>query len=124
MPLGADQRRRHHRRLDDRVRQRDAARLLEDRHEVGLVKAEPAVGVGHEQTEHAHGVEARPHAAIEFAAGAPAAGAHVGRRRLLGEEVARGVAERDLVVGEREVHRGSPSTRSAAMLRWISLVPA
>ena len=43
------------------------------------------------------------------------------------EQVAHRVAERELVVGEREAHRhflGSPSTRSAMTLRWISLVPA
>ena len=37
------------------------------------------------------------------------------------------VPERQVVAVEAEVHRyalGSPSSRSAAMLRWISLVPA
>ena len=41
------------------------------------------------------------------------------------DEVAFRDAVRDLVVGEGEPHRrGSPSTRSAAMFRWISFVPA
>ncbi len=58
----------------------------------------------------------------------PAGASHAARTTagvaLLGEEVAHGVAERELVVGEPEPHRGSPRRRSAAMLRWISLVPA
>ncbi len=51
--------------------------------------------------------------------------AHVARnRRLLGKEAAGGVAQRDLLVGEFEVHfRGSPRTRCAVMFLLIWVVP-
>ena len=54
--------------------------------------------------------------------------AHVRGRALLVEEVAQTLGEELLVVGEREAHQVLPEevggTRSAMMLRWISLVPA
>ena len=46
------------------------------------------------------------------------------RCRLLGEQVPHRVTKRGVVLRQREPHRGSPRTRSAAMLRWISLLPA
>ena len=50
--------------------------------------------------------------------------AQQGRGAAVGEQRLRGVAQQDLVLGEGKVHaRGSPSTRWAMMLRWISLVP-
>ncbi|GIU89706.1 MAG: hypothetical protein KatS3mg010_0805 [Acidimicrobiia bacterium] len=46
-------------------------------------------------------------------------------RALLREQLAQPVAQLELVGGEGEPHRrGSPSTRSATTLRWISFVPA
>ena len=120
----ADERGRHHRRVHQRVREGDATRLLEDRHEEGLVEPHAPVGLGHEQAEDAHRIEAVPHAAVELAGRRIPRGADHRRRALLREEVADRVAERDVVVRQPEPHRGSPRRRSAAMLRWISLVPA
>ena len=86
----------------------------------------PPSASGTSSAEHAHLVEAVPHAAVELAGRRVPRGAHDGRRALLGEQVAHRVAERR--AGRRDEARtssaGSPRTRSAAMLRWISLVPA
>ena len=153
----AEQRRRHHRRLHDRVREGDPARLLEDRHEEATRRAPGR------RRPRARGATSTPIASRLShtpRSSSPARrvprGAHHRRRGLLGQQVAHRVAERDLVVRQREPHgrlqqlsrreapasprpscggrsgatpgacdhRGSPRTRSAAMLRWISLVPA
>ena len=50
---------------------------------------------------------------------------HDGGSRLLRQQLAHRVTEGPLILRQGEPHRrGSPSTRSAAMFRWISLVPA
>ena len=73
------------------------------------------------QREHARGrelVEQRP---VE-------SGAHALDRNPRREHRRDAVAQRDLVVGEVEIHyrgsRGRPSTRSPMMLRWICEAPA
>ena len=102
------------------------ARLLEDEHEVDHREPEPAARLRREHSDHAHVGELLPEAGIRPVCVRPR-GADVRGRALLLEELAHRVAERDLIVGEREAHRqrlGSPSTRSAITLRWISLVPA
>ena len=116
--------------LDQRVGQAGAARLLEHQHQRLLVEAQAAGGLGHERGQHAHLGQPVPHAAVELAGGRVPRGPHRGGRALLVEQVADRVPEGELVVVEAEVHQrpryflGRPSMRSAAMLRWISLVPA
>ena len=45
--------------------------------------------------------------------------------RFVCEQVTHRVPKRDLVVRQGKPHAlGNPNTRSAAMLRWISFVPA
>ena len=126
-----EQRRRHRRGLDERLGQRGPAGLLEQQHQVELVHAQPAVRLGHSEPDHAHLGQRRPHRrrrTVGAVVGASHAGAHRVGRALLGQQVAHRVAEQQLVVGEGEAHGGyflgRPSTRSATMLRWISLVPA
>ncbi len=114
--------------LDDRIGQPDPTRLLEQQHEVELGQAETAEGLGHLDPEHAHLGQRRPHVGQATVVVDPRV-AHLLGLALLVEQVAHGVAEQDLVVGEGEAHRsayflGRPSTRSAMTLRWISLVPA
>ena len=105
---------------------RRLAELLQQQHEVDVGAAEAALLLGHEHAEHAHLPEVRPQRGVVTRAFLPRR-AHVRGRALLGEEVAEALGEELLVVGEREPHqrpRGSCRTRSAMMLRWISLVPA
>ncbi len=100
--------------------------LLEQEHEVDLGAAEPTLVFRHEHAEHTHPTEMGPQLGVVPAAALPCR-ADVRRRALLGEEVAQALGEELLVVGEGEAHqrpRGSCRTRSAMMLRWISLVPA
>ncbi len=112
--------------LDDRFGERAPARLLEDQYEVDHREPEPAVRFGREHADDAHLRELVPQTGNPTGLVRPR-GAYVCGRALLVEELAYRVAERDLVLGERESHRqrlGSPSTRSAITLRWISFVPA
>ena len=90
------------------------------------VRAAWESGSGHDPELWAHLGEVLPQRDVVAGAVVPR-GAHVRGRALLGEEIAQTLGEELLVVGEREAHhapRGSWRTRSAMMLRWISLVPA
>ncbi len=89
--------------------------------------ARPAGGLGGGEADDAGGRQGVPQAGHGPGVVLPGV-AHRRRRALVGEDVADGVGEEDLVLGEAEVHGayflGRPRTRSAMMLRWISLVPA
>jgi hypothetical protein len=109
-----------------RVRRAGPTQLLDHADEVDLGEAHAALVLGHEQGDDAHLDQAVPKAGHASVAG-PGLAQPLGRA-LLGQQLGHGFAEGDLVVGEGEVHRsyfrGSPSTRSATTLRWISFVPA
>ena len=118
---------RHRGVLDEGLGQCGAACLLEHEHEVELRATQSAIGIGREHPEHSHVGELRPHR-VGTARGVAPRRADDRGRALFFEQVAHSVAERELVVGECEPHGaqalGSPSTRSAITLRWISFVPA
>src|SRR5204863_7137247 len=92
-------------RLDDGLGHARPTRLLEDEHAVELV-----------ELEQTHADAPLPQAGYATGFVLPR-GAPGMRWTLLLEQVARRVAEGQLVVGEGEPHRGSPSTRSATTLR-------
>ncbi len=103
---------------------------LERHHEVDLVGAETTLVLGHEETGHPQLGETVPQlqARLRLAL-APLTG-HAGGAGGR-EQVVEDLREAPLLVGQCEPHRpplllslGSPSTRSATMLRWISFVPA
>src|SRR5439155_6757551 len=126
-PAGiAEQRSTECRRLDDRPGERMTAGLLEQQHGVDEAQAQAARAFGNEQADDPDVDELLPEPGHAPGVVGPRL-ADVTRRALLREQVTKRVAERELVVGEREPHRqrlGSPRTRSAMTLRWISLVPA
>src|SRR5204863_5009917 len=103
------------------------SRLLEHEHEVDLVEPEATERLRRDDTEHSHLGERSPRRRASAGRRAPCT-AHRRRRAFLAQQIAHGIAQRELLVGEGEVHRGylrgRPSTRSATTLRWISLVPA
>jgi hypothetical protein len=109
-------RRRDRERLDERLGQRRPPGFLEHEHQIHRVG----------DLEQPRLAERLPHGSIPL--GAAPQLAQPRRRRLLLEELAREIPDGELLVGEIEIHRGyfrgRPSTRSAMMLRWISLVPA
>src|SRR5262249_39973513 len=116
-------------------------RLLGEQHPVERAAAEAAVRLRDRDAEHAHLCDALP--ALHRAAALAREGvAHRLRGTLTLEQLAEGALELALLVGECEAPYspflapagegegrggfplGSPSTRSATTLRWISLVPA
>ncbi len=113
---------------DERSGDERAPELLEDEGSLGHPEAEPSLALGRAQREHARVAELLPALAIEPATGV-LDGAHgVGRKTAVAER-ADALLERDLVVGQLEVHdlqrsRGRPSTRSATMFRCTWEVPA
>ena len=112
--------------LDDRLRHRATAGLLEDEHEIDHREAEPAARLRREHSDDAHVGELLPEAG-DTAGRVRPGGANVRGRAFLLQQLTHRVAKRDVIVGEREAHgqrRGIPSTRSAITLRWISFVPA
>ena len=103
--------------LGERQRQRDAAGLLEQRHQVAGVEPEAAALLRHApRAEHAQlgqlRARPRPPAAGSASAAAPRPR---GRRPAgtRGEQLADGVAQRGLVVGQREAHTSPHVPRQA-----------
>ncbi len=83
-----------------------------------------AVFLGHQQPGGAEVGQAAPDRIVD-AGRVVEQLAHVARNRcFLSKKAPRGVAQRDLLVGEFEVHlRGNPSTRCAVMFLLICVVP-
>ena len=112
--------------LDDRLGERGPARLLEQEHEVEVVATEPpwASGASTPSTPISPSRATAPERPVVVR---PRVAHDLGGHSFV-EEVAHGVAEASWssVKAKRIViyRRGSPSTRSATTLRWISLVPA
>ena len=125
--IGLDQESRcHGRGLEQRFWQRRPAGLLEKQDQVELTHTQPTVGFGHRETDDPELGERAPQNRRVGRTGIPSCAHDLGRA-LLGEELPDRITEQQLIVGEREAHAyflGSPSTRSATTLRWISLVPA
>jgi hypothetical protein len=117
------------RRLQQRTGQAGLSRRFGDDGELDVAQPEPAVPLGHTDREQVHLGEPLPEGVQYARFVAPADDV---RRALRSEDRARQPVEGTLVVAQVEVHRspfatgsrGSPSSRSAMMLRWISLVPA
>ena len=121
-------------RFEEGLGQPGPPRLLEDAHQVDVAQAEAVGGLGH------HGrrrPELGQHGPAVLRQRSPAVlvgqfeGAQGVRGALGVEDRAHALAQLVLLLGEGEVHgplpsqpRGSPSSRSATTLRWISLVPA
>ena len=89
--------------LDDGLGHRVAAGLLEDEDEVDERETEPTRRLGRQEADHSHGVEVLPETRDASAVVCPRR-AHVRRRALLRQEITRGISQRELLVGEREVH--------------------
>ncbi len=112
--------------VDDRLGHGTTTRLDEQRDEIQLGHPHATGRLGGHESEHSHLAQLAPEGAVGRSV---PSGPHSLRRALGREEVANGIGEELLILGERELHegsysRGSPSTRSATTLRWISLVPA
>jgi hypothetical protein len=113
--------------LDPGAGHRVAPECLERDDEVHLAGIETAALLGDEQPGDAELGEAvpqlQPRPGVALGPGPDHTGG-VGT----GEQVVEDLGEALLLLGEREPHRrgsfGRPRTRSATMLRWISLVPA
>ena len=94
--------------------------------QVDGIRAEPAAGRGHHERGDAGVRERLPDLQAWFAvSGRP----RPARRRAVGgrEQFVQASGELLLLVGANligQLHRGSPSSRSAITERWISLVPA
>ena len=91
----------------ERLGQCDPPRLFEQQHQVDEAQPEPAVLLGHGQPHHAQLGQGGPPggAGRRGVVGGP----QVVRRALLGEHLADGVAELELLLGEGEVHGVVPS---------------
>jgi phasin len=90
------------------------------------VAAETAERRRHRQPQHAHLGQLLPARRRSPAVAGPR-GAHLRRRARARQKLPHRPLKHALLVGEGEPHgylRGSPSSRSATTLRWISLVPA
>ncbi len=113
--------------VDDRLGQSGPAALLEEQHHVQLDAPEAAVRLGEHHPHDTHLREGVPPLRRPPLLALPS-GADGVRRALGIEEASDCLLEEPLVLGELEPHLlpplGSPSTLSATMLRWISLVPA
>ena len=92
--------------LQDRCGCNERADLLEQDGDLDPTEAEPAEVGRHRDRRPALVDHRRPQLGIEPMAAVDHR-AHMGRRRIPGEQLARRVAERDLVVAELEVHRGT-----------------
>ena len=103
----------HRGRLQDRLREGGAARLLEEQDEVDLVETQAPVRLGHGEAHDAHPRELVPQLGRAAGSGSPH-GAHVRGRALLLEHLAHRVAEEHLVVGELEAHVSSAGARERA----------
>ena len=127
---GGERRRGEGSRLEQGLGQARPPRLFEHAHEVDVAQAQPVGGLGHDERWRAQLGEHGP-AVLGLLGPADLVGQFEGAQRLGGafgiQHRAHTLAQRLLLVGEREVHdqpRGSPSRRSATTLRCISLVPA
>ena len=120
--------------LHERLGQRGTTGLLRHQHEVDVGQAHAADGFGRQHARQAELHQARPAFGVVAThrgsfARLRRAGRHpqLGRRAHVVEQFADGRSHHPLLFAEREIHGpylGMPSTRSAMMLRWISLVPA
>ena len=112
---------------DERAGHQRAAELLEHEDRLGDAESEPAVVLGDTQREHAGVAQLVPELPVERAPACSMLRTTSGGKRPSQERADR-LLERDLVVGELEVHgqrsRGRPSTRSPTMLRCTCDVPA
>ena len=101
--------------------------FLEDPNESDFIHTESSSLFRRKRSEDADLCERPPEIGHSCVSGFPAGPYRIGGAAV-GEEVPDGVAEHVVFVGEFKSHDyprlGSPSTRSAMMLRWISLVPA
>ena len=117
-------------RLHPRSRDGVPPQRLEGHHHLHGGGAQAARGLRHQEPADAEvGHPAQQLEAGVVVAGSP--GSDQGRCLGGREQVVEGACEAALLVGQCEAHqrappdqRGSPRTRSATMLRWISLVPA
>ena len=127
--VSAQQRDCHGGMLGDRLGAGGIPEFLERQHEVEGRHVEAAVRLRGGDAEHPGGGKGLPESG-DTTVGVLPGGPHRRWRALIGEDVPDGLGEHHLVVGEGELHGpvpyflGRPSTRSAMMLRWISLVPA
>ncbi len=118
-----ERRRGERRGLEQRLGQAGPAGLFEHAHEVDVAQAQPIGGLGHDECRRAQLGEHGPAILGLLQAGGPV-GQFEGAQSLRGalgiEDRAHAIAQRLLLVGEREIHdqpRGSPSRRSATTLR-------
>ena len=90
--------------FDHRLRKRGPSRFLERQQQRQLVEAETVGVLRHQESEDAEVGEGRPARGIVTGAVVPR-GAHGGRRTRAFEDAAHAVAEAELLLVEREVHR-------------------
>jgi hypothetical protein len=109
--------------LEQRLGQAGPARLFEHSHEVDVAQAQSVGGLGHHECRRAQLGEHGP-AVLGLLEARRLVGQFEGTQRGRGalgvENHAHALAQRLLLVGEREIHdqpRGSPSRRSATTLR-------
>ncbi len=106
-----------HCRREERAGKRQAAHLLEHDHHVDQAETEATRGFGYEQARPTHLGEVCPQlvgdAAVVFGHGT-----HVRAGRFVGEKAAHCLAQRLLVIAEREIHcRGPSAARSGCYRR-------